>query len=826
MLNINTNLSSLIVQNSLKQSTNRLNTAIERLTTGFKINHAKDNAANYNIATNMTTQIGSLDVAEDNTSMGLDILTTASDNLSLIQERVQRLRDLQEQACNGTYGEQALLAINAECNSLVDEINRLYLTTEYNGINLFLETTTNADGDAEILQEVYADSGTTFEELGITSSSFSVYDKNDNILATYDIEGEDTLDDFFATLETHNFNPTIVSGKISVKSTDNSYIAGALADELGITTELESYVASTSQTSSAPVTYNSVSTSTTEQTVTVTTTTSTTQTQTINVTTTSEHTTTETIIVTTTQENTTTETITVYTTVGVAKSSSSNITYKTTSESVQGTAIKDYSKVINNENIIRVYGVFGGEATVSPTACPTITDLLSLAQSALGTSCEISGMASMVEIVSSTGGTVVFETESGSTLSAFDISNGMEYITTIVTTTQTATSTTKLSTIGVSSTQYITIQNNGTQTVITCKSSDTIGSVTAKLTSAGLTASFSSGKVSISASETSYILGISSTLASKLKLSGDYSSIKTTSTEVTTTSYTTTTEEVTNTTTVFVTTTSEQTQTQTLWTTTTSSETRTTTTYTTTTETATVDTSFADMGMKSGVNIGVVINGNRTNINLSKDSSINDLISTLQATGLNANYSANKLTIEGTGDSYVSSSSLTNLFKLGTVNKTSAERNVNTKSDAQIYTKNLLDELGPIYAPGSLTLQVGVNADSNSQVSVTTAFSLVGYNDFRGIGVDGNNYLQQLDDTLEILNNRQVELGAVQNRLISALNEITVQRENLISSRSTLRDADIADISSEYIRQQILQQASATLLSTANQSPSIALQLI
>ena len=117
MLSINTNLSSLIVQNSMKQSTNRLNTAIERLTTGFKINHAKDNAANYNIGTNMTTQIGSLDVAEDNAMTSLDLLTTASDNLSLIQERVQRLRDLQEQACNGTYGEQALLAINAECNA-------------------------------------------------------------------------------------------------------------------------------------------------------------------------------------------------------------------------------------------------------------------------------------------------------------------------------------------------------------------------------------------------------------------------------------------------------------------------------------------------------------------------------------------------------------------------------------------------------------------------------------------------------------------------------------------------------------------------------------
>ncbi|MBQ7965543.1 MAG: hypothetical protein IJ331_05595, partial [Ruminococcus sp.] len=797
--------------------------------------------------------------------------------------------------------------INAECNSLVDEINRLYLTTEYNGINLFLETTTNASGDAEILQEVYADSGTTFEELGITSSSFSVYDINDNVLATYDIEGEDTLDDFFATLETHNFNPTIVSGKISVKSTDNSYIAGALADELGITTELESYVASTSQTSSAPVTYNSVSTSTTEQTVTVTTTTSTTQTQTVQVvttdtqtstetitvtttsaqtstetiytTTTSEQTVTETYYVTTTTPNTVTETIEVQSTVGIAKSSNSKITYETTT--VQTSYSVDLSATINIvvTEIYEYSAVTGkGERadithviTSSEGFCVTIQDLLNLVRDkalnpydtttdiVFGTSENAIRISSMhlrlcwFDIAYIDSGGVVYPNNDNDGNVVFSATIAEESIVTLPST-QTATSTTKLSTIGVSSTQYITVQNNGTQTVITCKSSDTIGSVTAKLTSAGLTASFSSGKISIAASETSYISGISSTLASKLKLSGSYSSVKTTETETTSTIYVTTTSEetrtdtilvtttneTTNTTTVYVTTTSEetrtntifvtttsnQTQTQTLWTTTTSSETRTTTTYTTTTETATVDTSFADMGMKSGVNIGIVIDGNRTNINLSKDSSISDLISTLQANGLNASYSANKLTIEGTGDSYVSSSSLTNLFKLGTINKTSAERNVNTKSDAQIYTKNLLDELGPIYAPGSLTLQVGVNADSNSQVGVTTAFSLVGYNDFRGIGVDGNNYLAQLDATLEILNNRQVELGAMQNRLISALDEITVQRENLISSRSTLRDADIADISSEYIRQQILQQASATLLATANQSAGIALQLI
>ena len=77
-----------------------------------------------------------------------------------------------------------------------------------------------------------------------------------------------------------------------------------------------------------------------------------------------------------------------------------------------------------------------------------------------------------------------------------------------------------------------------------------------------------------------------------------------------------------------------------------------------------------------------------------------------------------------------------------------------------------------------------------------------------------------------LLSEKSTQLGAVQNRLDSALESITVNMENLTSSLSTIRDADIAEVSSQYIQQQILQQASATLLATANQSPSIALQLI
>ena len=136
MLSINTNLSSLMVQQNLTKSTNALNTAIERLTTGYKINHAADNAANYSIARNMDSQISAYEVAADNIAMGTDMISTAMDSISLLQNRAERLMDLWNQAQNGTYGEQSIKAIQSEVNAIVDEINRIYENTEYNGIKL------------------------------------------------------------------------------------------------------------------------------------------------------------------------------------------------------------------------------------------------------------------------------------------------------------------------------------------------------------------------------------------------------------------------------------------------------------------------------------------------------------------------------------------------------------------------------------------------------------------------------------------------------------------------------------------------------------------
>jgi len=125
------------VQSNLKTSTNGLNIAIERMTTGFKINHAKDNAANYSINTNLSSQLSSYEVAQDNVSMGLDMVMTAKDSLELISSHLSRMRDLAELAANGTSGEGSLQAIQSEINVRSDEINRLVTNTEFNNLNLF-----------------------------------------------------------------------------------------------------------------------------------------------------------------------------------------------------------------------------------------------------------------------------------------------------------------------------------------------------------------------------------------------------------------------------------------------------------------------------------------------------------------------------------------------------------------------------------------------------------------------------------------------------------------------------------------------------------------
>lgn len=135
-LSIVTNTSAMMVRSNLNSATDAMTQAIERMTTGFKVNRAKDDAAGYNIIDTMTTKIGSFEVAADNAQIGIDMLTTTEENYALLTTHLQRIRDLTEQAANGTYSEDSLAAINAEITARLNEITRVAETAEYNGMYL------------------------------------------------------------------------------------------------------------------------------------------------------------------------------------------------------------------------------------------------------------------------------------------------------------------------------------------------------------------------------------------------------------------------------------------------------------------------------------------------------------------------------------------------------------------------------------------------------------------------------------------------------------------------------------------------------------------
>ena len=151
-ITINTNLASLTAQRNLSAATTSMNTAMERLTTGYRINSGKDDAAGAAVSNLMEAQISAYDVAESNTTMGLSLLDTAEGVLDIVGDYVQRIRDLTEQAANGTYGTASLQAIRTEVEQRMLEIDRLCSVIDFNGIQLLDGTSTAAAGAGVNLQ--------------------------------------------------------------------------------------------------------------------------------------------------------------------------------------------------------------------------------------------------------------------------------------------------------------------------------------------------------------------------------------------------------------------------------------------------------------------------------------------------------------------------------------------------------------------------------------------------------------------------------------------------------------------------------------------------
>jgi len=141
---INTNLLSLTTQNNLNKSQSSLGTAIERLSSGLRINSAKDDAAGQAIANRMTAQVKGMTQAARNANDGISLVQTAEGNLNEINTNLQRIRELSVQAANDTNGTTDLDSINTEIGQRLEEIDRIAGAANFNGKKL-LDGSVTAD---------------------------------------------------------------------------------------------------------------------------------------------------------------------------------------------------------------------------------------------------------------------------------------------------------------------------------------------------------------------------------------------------------------------------------------------------------------------------------------------------------------------------------------------------------------------------------------------------------------------------------------------------------------------------------------------------------
>ncbi len=152
---VNTNTQSLFAQRALRTNTLNLERNIEHLSTGYRINRAADDAAGLSIANKLTTQVRGLEKAMQNSADGISLIQTAEGGLGIIQENLQRIRELVVQGTNGTNGESERAAIQREINERVQIIDDIAKATKFNN-NALLR-----GGASKTLQTGYANGETT-----------------------------------------------------------------------------------------------------------------------------------------------------------------------------------------------------------------------------------------------------------------------------------------------------------------------------------------------------------------------------------------------------------------------------------------------------------------------------------------------------------------------------------------------------------------------------------------------------------------------------------------------------------------------------------------
>jgi flagellin len=140
-ITVNTNTQSLFAQRALSSNTQNMQRSIEKLSTGFRINRAADDAAGLSISEKLTAQIRGLEKASQNIGDGISLVQTAEGGLSIIQDNLQRIREIWVQGTNDTNGSKERDAIQREINERVKTIDDVAKATKFNGHSLLHDGT-------------------------------------------------------------------------------------------------------------------------------------------------------------------------------------------------------------------------------------------------------------------------------------------------------------------------------------------------------------------------------------------------------------------------------------------------------------------------------------------------------------------------------------------------------------------------------------------------------------------------------------------------------------------------------------------------------------
>ena len=725
MLSINTNLAGLIAQNSMKTSTDKLNQAIERMTTGLKINHAKDNAANYSISTNLTTQLSAYDTAADNVAMGMDLVNYASDIISQMQDKAARLNALSTQARNGTYGAQSLSALNSEANAIMSELMRLYSTAEYNDISLFNRKDYELTADHKALTESLQNNVVAKEEyngfiVDPVTKEQSYVDALSSVSSVTQATGFIESEYKVASVE-----DLVKLAELTNAGVDTSGKTFYLANDLDIGAYCEAHMADGGWT---PIGY---STSTFK-----------------GIFDGNGH-----VIKNLKIDRETSDYQGLFgnTEAGEIK----NIGLENVSVKGQRCVGGLVGSTYNNSSVNNCYAtgeVFGCSLYVAGligisngaseiTNCYTIVNVTSEGNNIGGLVGYIRGFSTLVS--------------NNYSLSSV---NGLNYVGGLVGQSHSAIEN-----------SYATGDVSGTGNYVG-------GLVGEASNSSSISNSYATGNVSGTGD---YVGGLAGSVNNTI--SNSYATGKVSGT--------------------------------------------------------------SSVGGLVGSSYSSISNSYATGAVTGTDKFVGGLVGRFYAANgtyeitNSVSYSTVKGNDSASTGSLIGGAVMTyNGTSFGTLNITNsqsiAQNGVNSIGGA--YHSNgtaITYDLSPMLAgitdvainKTSTDLQVGIYGNDSSRMNFDTNFS---FDLNLDAGIESVEAFDAIVAFENLLSEKATQLGAVQNRLESALESIEVNINNLTSTRSTIRDADIAEVSSHYIQQQILQQAAATLMATANQAPSIALQLI